>query len=193
MPRRRTRANPDQLGLSLAGEGFEGALETRGVFSLAYLLRHLNSAPEFVSEQDCAGVFREIAEIWQRHLPALRHPRTNEAFTCSTFLEPVLDRLGWRRIPQQSMPTGFATRKVPDYCLFTSDADFTSASEADADTLFRLSATALEAKRYNHPLDRISVRETPGWFPSQQVQDYLNHAKDASGRRQFGEFFDKRP
>src|SRR5438552_7778756 len=108
MSRRRIRPNPDQLGLSLAGEGFEGALETRGVFSLAYLSRHLNSAPEFASEQDCAGDFREIAEIWQRHLTALRHPRTNESFTCSTFLEPVLDRLAWRRIPQQSMPTGFA-------------------------------------------------------------------------------------
>src|SRR5438128_554967 len=105
--------------------------------------------------------FREIAEIWQRHLTALSRPRTNEAFTCSTFLEPVLDRLGWRPIPQQSMPAGLATRKVPDYCLFTSDADFTAASEAGANTLLRLSATALEAKRYNPPLDRISDRETP--------------------------------
>src|SRR6266487_623126 len=80
---------------------------------------------------------------------------------------------------------GFATRKIPDYCLFTSDADFTAASEADADTLFRLSASVVEAKRYLHPLDRVSQRETPGWFPSQQIQDYLNHAKDALGRRFF--------
>lgn len=71
MSRRRTRANPDQLGLSLVGEGFEGSLETRGVFSLAYLPRHLKLAPEFASEQDCAGAFREIGEIWQRHLTAL--------------------------------------------------------------------------------------------------------------------------
>ncbi len=83
------------------------------------------------------------------------------------------------------MPRGFATLKRPDYCLFASDADFTAASEADANTLFRLSATVLEAKSYKHPLDRRSNQETPGWYPSQQVQDYLNHAKDADGRRFF--------
>ena len=83
------------------------------------------------------------------------------------------------------MPGGFATRKVPDYCLLISNEDFTQASEADATTLFRLSSTVLEAKRYLHPLDRVSQRETPGWFPSQQIQDYLNNAKDANGRRFF--------
>jgi hypothetical protein len=175
MPRPRGRAtNVDQLGLNLRGEGFEGALETRGVFSLAYLARHLNQAPEYASEQDVAQAFREIGEIWRHHLTALR--RQNEAFTCSTFLEPVLDLLGWRRIPQQSMPN-LATRKRPDYCLFTSGGDFTAASEADANILFRLSATTLEAKKYGLPLDQLSTNETPGWFPSQQVQNYLNHER----------------
>lgn len=187
MPRRtRARAtNVDQLGLGLRGEGFEGPLEARGVFSTAYLTRHLRNAQEFASEHDIAEVFREVGEIWRARVTALSRPNSNEAFTCSELLEPILDRLGWRRIPQQSMPGGFATRKVPDYCLFTSEADFTSASEADADTLFRLSATVVEAKRYLHPLDRVSQRETPGWFPSQQIQDYLSYAKDAAGRRFF--------
>ena len=133
------------------------SLTSRAIFNLAQ---------EFAREQDCAVAFREIGEIWRRHLTALR--RQNEAFNCSAFLEPVLDRLGWRRIPQQSMPN-LATRKRPDYCLLTSDGDFTAASEADANTLFRLSATALEAKKYGHPLDQLSTNETPGWFPSRQV------------------------
>ena len=186
MPRQRRNtapADPDQLGLNLRGEGFEGPLEARGVFSTAYLARHLRNAPDFASENDVATAFREIAEIWRLRLTALG--RQNEAFNCSTFLEPILDRLGWLRIPQQSMPNDFATRKRPDYCLFTSEADFTAASEADANTLFRLSATVVEAKKYGHPLDQLSNNETPGWFPSQQIQDYLNHAKDANGRRFF--------
>jgi hypothetical protein len=188
MPRSRRPskpASPDQLGLSLRGEGFEGALEAKGVFSLAYLLRHLRQASELASERDVAEPFKEIGEIWRARVTALSRPRSNEAFTCSEFLEPIVDRLGWRRIPQQSMPGGFTTRKVPDYCLLISEEDFTAASEADATTLFRLSSTVLEAKRYLHPLDRVSARETPGWFPSQQIQDYLNHAKDADGRRFF--------
>ena len=187
MPQRRANRpiSVDQLGLGLRGEGFEGRLEARGVFSTTYLARHLRSAQEFASEHDVAQVFHEIAEIWRARVTALSRPNSNEAFTCSELLEPILDRLGWRRIPQQSMPGGFATRKVPDYCLFTSERDFTSASEADANTLFWLSATVVEAKRYLHPLDRVSQRETPGWFPSQQIQDYLSYAKDAAGRRFF--------
>src|SRR5438552_2584277 len=158
MPARRRNtapANPDQLGLNLRGEGFEGSLEARGVFSAAYLARHLRNAPEFATEHDVAQAFRKISEIWRARLTALG--RQNEAFNCATFLEPILDRLGWLRIPQQSMPNDFATRKPPDYCLFTSEAEFTAASEADAYTLFRLSTTAVEAKKYGHPLDQLST------------------------------------
>jgi len=34
-------------------------------------------------------------------------------------------------------------------------------------------------------LDKVSTRETPGWFPSQQVQDYLRWATDETGHRFF--------
>ncbi len=43
----------------------------------------------------------------------------------------------------------------------------------------------LEAKKVNHSLDEVSDNETPGWFPSQQVQDYLHKAKDKTGQRYF--------
>jgi hypothetical protein len=99
-------------------------------------------------------VFAQITQIWHTHATAL--PRRNEAFTCFTLLEPILDQLGWSRIPQQSLPQGFTTRKVPDYCLFTSNADFTAASQArDPNNLLRLSASVLEAKKYAHSLDQL--------------------------------------
>src|SRR6266487_5336283 len=121
MPQRRPRRpiSVDQLGLGLRGEGFEGRLEARGVFSTTYLARHLRSAQEFASEHDVAQVFHEIAEIWRVRVTALSRPNSNEAFTCSELLEPILDRLGWRRIPQQSMPGGLrnseGTRLLPLY------------------------------------------------------------------------------
>jgi hypothetical protein len=130
-PSRRNKAvNPDQLGLNLRGEGFEGSLEAHGVFSTGYLTRHLHDAPEFASENDATPAFRDIEDIWRARLTALG--RQNEAFNCSTFIEPILDNLGWRRIPQQSMPNDLSTRKRPDYCLFTSEQEFTEASEAGA-------------------------------------------------------------
>jgi hypothetical protein len=42
-----------------------------------------------------------------------------------------------------------------------------------------------EAKKVYHSLDEVSDRETPGWFPSQQIQDYLKWATDGTGRRFF--------
>jgi len=51
--------------------------------------------------------------------------------------------------------------------------------------VFREAATVLEAKRVQHSLDDVSGNETPGWFPSQQVQDYLRNAKDKTGQRYF--------
>jgi hypothetical protein len=64
MARRRIKSpvNPDQLGLNLRGEGFEGPLEACGVFSAAYLARHLRNAPEFAGEGDTGEAFREISE-----------------------------------------------------------------------------------------------------------------------------------
>ena len=180
---RRTPANPKQLGFRLGSEDFTAATEIRGVFSAAYLARHLRSSKEFASEQEISEAYQQIYDLWQQHAIALA--RRNEAFTCATFIEPVLDLLGWRQIPQEAIPSGLRTRKTPDYCLFTSDSNFTSASQADANTLLRFTATVLEAKKYLHPLDQISTRETPGWYPSQQIQDYLNRAKDSFGRRFF--------
>lgn len=157
-PRKPT--NPKQLGLPLRSKNFAAATDIRGVFSAVYLARHLRGSKEFVSEQEISEAYQQIYDLWQQHAIALA--RRNEAFTCSTFIEPVLDLLGWRQIPQAAIPSDLGTRKKPDYCLFASDSNFTSASQADANTLLRFAATVLEAKKYLHPLDQISTRETPG-------------------------------
>lgn len=184
MPRTRNRPSTEgQLNLALTGETFAGPAETNGVFSLAYLLRQLGQSPSFAAPSDVAAAYELVCRLYRQHGVALK--KQNEAFTCSTFLDPVLDALGWHRIPQQSMPSSMGTRKRPDYCLVTSEQAFMEASRADAVKLFQLSATVLEAKKWGHPLDRMSSGETPGWFPSQQIQDYLNYAKDATGHRYF--------
>jgi hypothetical protein len=184
MSRRRNQPiSEGQLGLALTGEDFAGPAETNGVFSLAYLLRQLEQSSSFAAQSDVAAAYELVCRLYRQHGVALK--RQNEAFTCSTFLDPVLDALGWHRIPQQSIPDTMGTRKRPDYCLVSSEQAFREAAQADAVKLFQLSATVLEAKKWGHPLDRISSGETPNWFPSQQIQDYLNHAKDATGKRFF--------
>jgi len=184
MPRRRTTTtSEDQLNLALTGDGFQGPTETHGLLSGTYLARHIRASGQFASTVEATAAYDLVCRLVRENADALR--RRGEAFTCSTLLEPILDALGWRRIPQESMPGNLGTRKKPDYCLFSSEEAFSAAAQADVPTLFRLSATVLEAKSWQHPLDRISTKETPGWFPSQQIQDYLNHAKDETGRCYF--------
>lgn len=183
MPKISSQQNKGQLSLALDGEDFSGPAETNGLLSLTYLLRHLKQSESFASTSETGGAYKLVCDLYHKHAAALR--KQNEAFTCSMFIESILDSLGWYRIPQQSMPKSMGTRKCPDYCLIVSEDSFRAASQGDALTLFQHSATVLEAKRWEHPLDRISAEETPGWFPSQQIQDYLNHAKDSTGKRFF--------
>ncbi len=185
MPRNcRVAANEDQMTLALPGEDCKGPVETRGLFSKSYLTRRLRADPLFASAAESADAYALVCRNVREQGDALR--RRGEAFTCTVLLEPMLDALGWSRLPQENMPGNLGTRKRPDYCLFSSDDAFAAATtSADASTLFRHSATVLEAKKWQHPLDRMSGKETPGWFPSQQIQDYLNHARDETGRRFF--------
>ena len=60
-----------------------------------------------------------------------------------------------------------------------------AAKETETVDVYRESVTVLEAKKVQHSLDEISDKDTPGWFPSQQVQDYLRNAKDKTGQRYF--------
>lgn len=184
MPRRKKEQyNEDQLHLVLPGDKFQGSMLSNGLISEGYITRHLAHSAEFSLSSDIKHIHNRINNLRNTYEQAMR--KRGEAFTCSTYIEPILDELGWHRIPQQSLPEGIGTRKRPDYCLFTSEQAFLEAGKSDASTLFKLSSTVLEAKQWNHPLDRLSEKETPGWFPSQQIQDYLNHAKDYAGNRYF--------
>lgn len=93
----------DQLGLALTGEGFQGPAETHGLLSAVYLTRHLKESDHFASPPETIPAYEVVCSLMGDHIAALR--LRNEAFTCSTFLEPLLDVLRWRRIPQQSMPS----------------------------------------------------------------------------------------
>jgi hypothetical protein len=174
-----------QLRLRLqTGDSSQG-INTHGIFSRGYLLRHLRADSEhFASAADAERLHNFARDLWAENYIAMR--KRGEAFTCSKFIEPLLQKVGWAVIPQESMPASFQTRKRPDYCLFLSEGEQRAAAEEESSqNLFRRSATVLEAKAAEHPLDRVSQRETPDWFPSDQVQDYLRHARDSTGRRFF--------
>lgn len=183
MPRKPSDSTP-QLGLEGMTKPEKSWWECRGIFSTNYLRRNIVGTSEYVpSGEECDRLYEKIRTRWLQNYTAL--VKRKEAFTRSTFLDKTLVDLGWSFIPEESLPSG-KTRKKPDYCLFLDEATQRHAAVQDnAVDIFRASATVLEAKKAQHSLDQVSETETPGWFPSQQIQDYLRWAKDDSGR-----FFD---
>lgn len=157
----------------------------RGIFSVTYLTKHLRDAEvdHFPLPGEALPIYEAAKARWQDHLHGLR--KQKEAYTRTAFLDPLLTELGWQFIPEAELPKG-TTRKRPDYCLFTTvEARQQGAAQTETVEVFRFADTALEAKKWQHPLDEVSKSETPGLFPSQQVQDYLRHAKDKTGVRFF--------
>ena len=182
MPRRRT-VSPDQRNL-IPSEGplDEGWWHCSGIFTRPYLRQQLANNEICPPISEVESLYESLKKRWLDNLAGLQ--RQGEAYTRTRFLDPTLGDLGWYFIPEASLPE-CPTRKKPDYCIFPSEETERSVAASDAIDIFRASSSVVEAKKVEHPLDEVSRQETPGWFPSQQIQDYLNCAKDASGRRFF--------
>ncbi|MCU0772344.1 MAG: Eco57I restriction-modification methylase domain-containing protein [Verrucomicrobia bacterium] len=173
----------EQLPLGLDESIADAVATCRGVFSLPYLRSHFVASGNCPEPDEVRSLYETTKTRWRDNLPGLR--KQKEAYTRTTFLDPLLSEMGWQFIPEAELPKG-PTRKRPDYCLFpTAESRQQAATQSDTVDVFRFADTALEAKKWQHPLDEVSKSETPGLFPSQQVQDYLRHAKDKTGSRLF--------
>jgi hypothetical protein len=173
-----------QLSLAIQPDEQSASVVCRGIFSLNYLKQHFTKAGDFPPLDEARPIYEKLKTRWLEDYAGLRQRK--EAYTRSQFLDPLLDEIGWTFIPEQDLPYKGGLRKVPDYCLFLNDeARQRAAKETETADVFREAATVLEAKKVQHSLDEISDSETPGWFPSQQVQDYLRNAKDKTGQRYF--------
>ncbi len=186
MPPKRmsSSAASSQLSLGIRDTEQSAAIVCRGIFSFNYLQQHSAKSEGFPTPGDAQPVYERLKKRWLEDYVGLS--RRKEAYTRTQFLDPLLNEIGWAFIPEQDLPSKAVTRKRPDYCLFLNgEARQRAAKESDTADVFREAATVLEAKKVQHSLDEISEEETPGWFPSQQVQNYLHNAKDKTGQRYF--------
>lgn len=112
--RRRRRVTDEQIAL-LPGDPEHGWWRCHGIFTPSYLTQHLLPGDDVPAEDQVAELYEFVKALWLQKLPGMR--RRPEPFTRSEFLDPVLARLGWELIPEESLPDT-QTRKRPDYCLF---------------------------------------------------------------------------
>jgi hypothetical protein len=173
-----------QLPLGIQHDEQTTAFVCRGIFSLNYLNQHFAKSEGFPTLDEARPIYEKLKARWLEDYDGLC--KRKEAYTRTQFLDPLLIELGWTFIPEQDLPSKGVTRKRPDYCLFLDgETRQRAAKETETADVFREAITVLEAKKVQHSLDEISDSETPGWFPSQQVQDYLRNAKDKTGGRYF--------
>jgi hypothetical protein len=186
MPHKRKGSSAANSQLSLGIQEIEqsAAFVCRGIFSANYLNQHFATSEGFPTLEEVRPAYERLRNRWREDYDGLR--KRNEAYTRTQFLDGLLKEIGWAFIPEQDLPAKGRSRKHPDYCLFLDgEARQRAAKHSDTADVFREAATVLEAKRVQHSLDEVSDSETPGWFPSQQVQDYLRNAKDRTGQRYF--------
>lgn len=173
-----------QLPLAIQHEEESASFTCRGIFSLNYLQQHFARSDGFPTLEEARPIYERLKARWLEDYVGLS--KRKEAYTRSQFLDPMLAELQWTFIPEEDLPSKSTTHKRPDYCLFLNDESRQRAAmESETADVFREAATVLEAKKVEHSLDKVSERETPGLFPSQQVQDYLHKAKDGTGSRYF--------
>jgi hypothetical protein len=111
------------------------------------------------SAADVQAIYEQIKNRWVNNYAGLCHQ--GEPYTRTRFLDPTLTDLEWCSIPERQLPED-NTRKRPDYCLFADEATEQRVASESATEIFRASATALEAKKAEHSLDKVSEQETPG-------------------------------
>lgn len=183
--KRTAKHTAGQLGLGLAGHVEAMDIEGGRLFSVIYLRKFLPTTEDYPTVAEVQPLYESVKARWLKHWYGMA--KAKEAHTRTQFLDPLLKELGWYFLPEQDLPPGQSgMKKRPDYCLCRDEPAMTAAAEAGSPTeAFRYATTVLEAKKVHTALDEISKSETPGWFPSQQIQDYLHHAKDASGSRFF--------
>lgn len=181
MPRR-GRPSTNQLDLLGDTAPDQGWWRCQGIFTPHYIRRLVDDSQFVLSPQEARPLYDKLKSRWLANLPGLR--KQGEPYTRTKFLDPSLLDLGWHFIPEKHLPE-VKTKKKPDYCLFPDEQIQQRVAASDATDIFRASSTVLEAKKAQHSLDKLSSQETPGWFPSQQIQDYLRWAVDETGGRFF--------
>lgn len=150
----------------------------KGVFSRGYLSKLSDK------QMDDTACYRAIAELLESNRAGL--VKGSESYTRVHFIDKLLARLGWEFLTENALRGFTGACKKPDYSLYPNREALEAAAAAPQDTdAVRLAVTVLEAKRFRHPLDAISKKETPHLFPCQQIQEYLRLARDERGQRFF--------
>lgn len=149
----------------------------RGGLLTQYFLEEGIQATEAYRQLDHIRIEAFVAAVRAQWDRLSRIARPSEAETEAEFIHPVLDLLGWHRLPQQE--PGHGRRDIADELLFlTEDAKATASRLRASAERFGHGVVVVENEARDTPLGRASgLRESPAG----QIQRYLSRAETMSG------------
>jgi hypothetical protein len=147
-----------------------------GLFTRYWLEDGIRQTPQYraLSAEQVAAAAEGIARLW-RALELMAAP--SEAETESEFIHPVLDQLGWQRLPQQE--PGRGRRDIADELLFLTVREKAVAQGlSDRSARFRHGVVVVENEARDTVLDRAKGQAEA---PSHQILRYLKRSDGIAG------------
>lgn len=88
----------EQLRLDVMAKADRSPVVCLGIFSANYLSRHFRNSEHFPTADEISHCDQAAKALWSDKLPGLC--RQNEAYSRTTFLDPLLAELDWYFIPE---------------------------------------------------------------------------------------------
>ncbi|MBI4324462.1 MAG: N-6 DNA methylase [Chloroflexi bacterium] len=146
--------------------------QTEGLFSDHYLKARLKKNDWWPSDADAQSTFQFCRDLYEKRAFALRR-YDNEMGVRQEFIDKILERLrfAWSdnlRLPETKQDL------EPDYILYPDGDTKESVLNKSVAERYRAGVGILEAKKFGHPLSRISKHQQR--YPHQQIRDYLQES-----------------
>ena len=138
-----------------------------------WLEHRLPLEPEWRENVDAAhAALDSLVSLWQRERNRIER-YGDEAGLEQKFIQPVFETLGWHLKYQT-----YLNRRQPDYALFLSDDDLTSAVNAGRKSpdFWKHAVAVADAKAWHVSLDRPRRVGGAREYPPEQIEWYLNHS-----------------
>ena len=166
------QGNPSSLGVNQSNPSIS-PVRNCDFLSNHWLEHRLPIEPEWHEKEDLAKeALDQLLALWRTERNRVEF-YGDEAGLEEKLIQPVLESLGWKLKYQTSL-----RNRKPDYALFLSDEDLTSAikSGRTSPEFWEHVAVVADAKAWHISLDRPTRVGATREYPPEQIEWYLNHS-----------------
>jgi len=147
--------------------------ETEGLFSDHYLRTRLDQNDWWPTNDYARPLWQFCKDLYARRAFGLQK-YGNEMGARQEFIDKILAQLGFAWSDNLRLPDTKQDLE-PDYILYPDQATKDSVLDKSVADRYRVGVALLEAKKFGHPLSKISRHQQR--YPHQQIRDYLQESE----------------